>query len=379
MFEDRTYENIMAECLVNAPPDIDLRQGGIYFDAVASACLGLEKYYIDLRHSFNLCMVMSPECTGEYLDRKGWEYNVFRNPATPARYEYIWSGATQPNIGERFFSNGDGLYFILRQDENQSLYLEAETTGISCNNIFAGTPAVPKNNITGLKISQFGKLTEPGADVESDDNYRERIREKISGPAENGNRQHYKTWCESVPGVGRSRIIPLFAGENTVMAVIIDTEGLPASQSVIDRVQEYIDPMLLELTVEVGGEVVPIGDGLGDGVANIGAHFAAVPPKAVPLNIAFGAKLQDGFTIEQIKESAAEAMTKHLKNIALTNISRPETENTLLRLADVHYILYSLPGLRDYLDLTINGAASNIELSGKQIAVLGEVNVHAVV
>lgn len=377
MFEDRTYENIMAECLADAPPDIDLRQGGIYFDAVASACLGLEKYYVDLRHSFNLCMVMSPECTGEYLDRKGWEYNVFRNPATPARYEYIWSGANQPNIGERFFS--EGLYFILRQDEKQLLYLEAETTGISCNNIFAGTPAVPMNNITGLNISQFGKLAEPGSDIESDDSYRERIREKIAGPAENGNRQHYKTWCESVPGVGRARIIPLFAGENTVMAVIIDTEGLPAAQSVIDRVQEYIDPMTLGHTVEVDGEIIPIGDGLGDGVANIGAHFAAVPPVTVPLNIAFGAKLQAGFTIEQIKESASAAMTKHLKNIALTNILRPETEKTLLRLADVHYILYSLPGLRDYIDLTVNGSASNIELGRQQIAVLGEVTVRAAV
>jgi uncharacterized phage protein gp47/JayE len=48
------------------------------------------------------------------------------------------------------------------------------------------------NNIAGLAVSQFGVLIEPGADTESDDNYRERIREKISGPAENGNRQHYK-------------------------------------------------------------------------------------------------------------------------------------------------------------------------------------------
>ncbi|MCL1859028.1 MAG: baseplate J/gp47 family protein [Oscillospiraceae bacterium] len=284
MFEDRTYENIMAECLANAPPKIDLRQGGIFFDAVASACLGLEKYYVDLRHAFNLCIVMSPECVGEYLDRKGWEYKVFRNSATPARYEYHWEGTNIPAAGKRFFA--EELYFILKQNENRELYLEAEIPGILCNNILSGTPAVLMENLN-LDVSQFGSLIEPGTDIEGEESYRERIREKIAGPAENGNRQHYKTWCESIDGVGRARIIPLFAGENTVMGVIIGADGLPAASTLLERVQEYIDPMTLGLTVEVNNQTIPVGDGCGDGAANIGAHFAAVAPLPFDIDVSF--------------------------------------------------------------------------------------------
>ena len=161
--------------------------------------------------------------------------------------------------------------------------MEAETPGTASNNIEVGSKATPvSQNMPQPSTSTFGNLIEPGAETESDDNYRRRIMEKIAGPAENGNRQHYKTWAESIPGVGRARIIPLFAGPNTVMAVIIDTEGMPASQTVIDRVQEHIDPISDGLMVDIGedgkpverpaiadeGDIVKVGNGLGDGMAN---------------------------------------------------------------------------------------------------------------
>jgi uncharacterized phage protein gp47/JayE len=281
-------------------------------------------------------------------------------------------GAAAPAAGERFFT--DGLYFTLKQDEKQSLYLEAETFGTASNNIISGTPAVPMNNISGLAVSQFGVLIEPGADTESDDNYRERIREKISGPAENGNRQHYKTWCESVDGVGRARIIPLFAGENTVMAVIITPDGLPAADTLLERVQEYIDPITLGLTVEADGETIPVGDGLGDGQANIGAHFAAVAPEIVRVDISFAAELKTGVTPEQIKELAVPALAEYIRTLTLTT---PEKQNAVIRISAISAILYDLPGLTDYSGLTVNGETSNTELSVRQVGVLGEVTVSA--
>jgi hypothetical protein len=73
----------------------------------------------------------------------------------------------------------------------------------------------------------------------------------------------------------------LFAGENTVMGVIIGVDGLPAVQNIIDQVQEYIDPITLGISFVVDDETIAAGDGLGDGVANIGVHFAAVAPNAL--------------------------------------------------------------------------------------------------
>jgi uncharacterized phage protein gp47/JayE len=256
------------------------------------------------------------------------------------------------------------------------MYLESEVSGISANNVAAGTPAVPVNNISGLASSTFGELIEPGTEAEGDERFRDRIIEKIAGPAENGNRQHYKTWSESVEGVGRAKIIPLFAGANTVMGVIIGADGLPAAQTVVERVQEYIDPITLGTTVEDNGDTVYVGDGLGDGVANIGAHYLAVAPDGFTIDVSFVAEFNQGTTIEQIRERATTAITEHLKDLALNT---PERQAVIVRVSAITQILYSIQGLIDYSNLSLNGENSNVELNNRQVPIVGEVSVNAVI
>lgn len=372
MFEDKTYESIMADCLAAAPEGIDLRQGGIFYDAVASAAFKLAQFYADLSTAFDLVFLAT--AVDEYLDRKGSEYGVTRLPAVAATYEYVWEGRSQPVAGSRFFA--DDKFFVLREDEDSTLYLEAEVAGAESGTILSGTAAVPVENIAGLEVSAFGDIIIPGSDAESDDDYRERIQEKIAGPAENGNRQHYKTWCESIAGVGRARIIPLFAGENTVMGVITGTDGTPAAAAVVSQVQEYVDPITLGGTVTVDGETIPIGDGLGDGVANIGAHFAAVAATGVSINVSFSAELKSGATVTQIKEEAVTAITAYLKDLALNT---PEKETVIVRLSSIGSLIHTLSGLLDYASLKLNGDTANIEISDRQVAVLGEVTVSEIV
>lgn len=370
MFEDRTFESIMAEVLADAPTGVDTRKNSIYYDAAAGICLKIAQYYADLSTVFDLVFLTT--AVDEYLDRKGEEVGLTRNDATYARYEFIYEGS-RPSAGERFFTNGQ--YFML-VSEAGTLYLDAEDAGTDGNDIFSGTAAVPVNNIGGLVSASFGELIEPGVDIESDDDYRQRIREKLAGPAENGNRQHYKTWCEEVDGVGRARIIPLFAGENTVMGVIIGVDGAPAADTVVERVQEYVDPVTLGHEVEYKGEKIPIGDGLGDGVANIGAHFAARSATALPIAVSFSVELSSGATIEETHEQATEAITAHLKDIALNT---PESEDVIVRVSTIGALLYALPSIIDYSDLMLNGEASNIEVSDTEVAILEEVEVDATV
>lgn len=370
MFEDRTYEKIMEETLAEAPPGVDIRQGSIFYDAVAGVCFKIASYYADLSSAIDLVFLTT--AVDEYLDDKGAEYGIYRNPATSAVYEFV-CGGTEPRTGERFFTEGE--YFLLRRI-NGVLCLEAESTGSGTNYVAEGTPAVPVNNIVGLSAASFGPLVEPGVDVEGDEDYRQRIREKIAGPAENGNRQHYKTWCEEVPGVGRARIIPLFAGENSVMGVITGADGAPAVQAVVERVQEYIDPITLGGTVEYGGRTLPIGDGLGNGTANIGAHFAAVAAEKLSVAVSFSALVASGYTAEQAREAATAAITDHLKDLALNT---PDSEHVVVRISTIGALLTALPEFLDYSALTFNGAATNIEVSDTQVAVLEEVTLHEIV
>ena len=212
MFEDYTYERLLEDVLNSAPEGIDTRQGSIFYDAVSGILLKVAKLYTDLDLVVEMTTVAT--ATDEALDTKAAEYGITRLAATRAKYRAIFDGTT-PEVGERFYY--DLSYFVLRQDENTGVYyFEAEVAGESGNNIYAGTPAVPVNNIEGLISATFGEIYENGSDAEDDESLRNRVFEKIFGPAENGNKQHYKTWCESIDGVGRARIVPLWNGENTV-------------------------------------------------------------------------------------------------------------------------------------------------------------------
>lgn len=204
MFEAQTYDKVLEEILSRAPDGIDLRQGSIFYDAVAGIAFKIAKYYADLEQVFEMVFLVT--ATGDYLTLKAEEYAVYRQAAATAKYRIKYDGEL-PELGTRFFCSGQ--YFVLAQDDALGIYIEAEKAGTEANDIPAGTSVVPTDTQRSLTACSIVEELEPGADDEDDESLRKRVQEKIAGPAENGNQQHYKTWCESISGVGRARIVPL--------------------------------------------------------------------------------------------------------------------------------------------------------------------------
>lgn len=368
MFEDYTYERLLEDVLANAPEGIDTRQGSIFYDAVSGVLIKVAKLYTDLDLVVELSRLTTT--TGDALDAKAGEYGITRLAATRAKYLAEFEGVT-PEPGERFYY--DGAYFVLRQEEETGLlYFEAEAAGEAGNDIYAGTPAVPVNNIEGLISATFGAIYENGSDAEGDEALRNRVIEKIAGPAENGNKQHYKTWCESIDGVGRARIFPLWLGENTVKAVLIDTTGKPCGEAKVQEVQEYIDPADKGMTATVNGKTYTIGDGLGNGVANIGAHFTAVAATALEIEVTFGAELASGATQEAVQQEAAGAIERYLRELVL---GADDEAVITVRVSAIGAILSGLKSLVDYTDLRLNGSTKNIIPGEDDVPVLGEVRI----
>lgn len=369
MFEDKTYENLLQDVLDNAPNDIDKRQGSIFYDAVSGVLLKIAKLYTDIELISKMTTLAT--AAGEALDAKASEYGITRLAATKAKYYAVFEGAA-PENGQRFFH--DGNYFRALNIKNVICF-EAEIPGEGQNNIIPGTPAVPVDNIDQLTYSAFGEIYENGADQEEDENLRKRIIEKLAGPAENGNIQHYKTWCESIDGVGRARIFPLWNGANTVKAVLIDTVGKPLGNAKLAEVQQLIDPADKGLTAVVDGIEYVVGDGLGNGTANIGAHFTAVSAVPFYVNIDFYAEIASGSTAGSIEKEAAEEIENHLKELILSN---DENVDIVIRLSAIGAILSRLKGLSDYSGLTLNGNAKNLTVGQDSVPVLQEVNVNEI-
>lgn len=352
MFEDRTFENILAEMLAMAPEGTDTRQGSVFYDHVAPAAFKIAKLYSDLSITIELTSIDTAE--GIYLDEKCKEHGIERIPATANVRNATFVGA-EVTANQRFFASNQ--YFITQYDDEGNIVVVAETPGEAPNSIPAGTALVPVVTIPGLTEATLGETITPGSEEESDDNLRRRLQEKIAGPAANGNKQHYKTWCEEVAGVKLARIDPLWAGPNTVRGILIDNEGLPVSQGVVDEVQNYIDPG---------------STGLGEGVANIGAIFTAVAAEEYIINVSFSAQLDAGVSVESVIQEATEEIKAYLKEISLAN---QENTSTLVRLSAIANVIYSLSGVIDYTDLTINDGTANISVPYTAVPVLGVVSV----
>lgn len=142
-----------------------------------------------------------------------------------------------------------------------------------------------------------------------------------------------------------------------VKGVLIDTEGGPASEAVVQRVQEYIDPG---------------GTGLGEGQANIGAHFTATSATAKRVNISFSVTLAKGGDLASVRSAAQTALKAQIKSI---NLTTDDSETPTLRISTVGNTIYGLLGVLDYANLRFNGQTANVEAGKEEVFVLGEVTV----
>lgn len=378
MYEERTFEWCMKRALARVPDTVSKRPGDIVYDMLSPVCWEMAELYFAL--SIMQELVFLGTAKGEYLDAWGMQTGgLVRLPATHSRYAFAYEGAEPPE-GTRFFA--EMQYFVLlRDEETGELILESEATGRETTAILPGTPAIPAVTVRGLKRAAFGVLLSAGVDTEDDEHFRQRIREKLTGPAANGNIQHYKTWAESVPGVGRAKVIPLFAGENTVMVVLFDPDGRPVMQDVVDAVQEYIDPITKDLTVEVDGITYPSGDGNGCGAANIGAHLTTVSATPIEIRVEFTAVIEPGWSMHTAKQQAKEAIDGYFRSLALTNLDAAsiamDAIGTVVRVSAVGAALSACPALADYDRLLLNGSARNIEIGQTSAPVLTEVIANA--
>ena len=119
-------------------------------------------------------------------------------------------------------------------------------------------------------------------------------------------------------------------------AVLIDSSGRACSSAKIAEVQKYIDPATNGYTATVDGYTYTVGDGLGEGVANLGAHFTAVSAREIKIDVSFTADLASGFTPQEVRSQAQEAIAAYLKDLTLTTAA---ADDVVIRAARIGAII----------------------------------------
>ena len=235
--------------------------------------------------------------------------------------------------------------------------IEAVKVG-EIGNVGAGSITLMPVTIQGIKTVKNEKATFDGFEAENDDSLRERYYIAVRTPATSGNIYHYKQWAREIVGVGDCKVFPLWNGKNTVKVVIIDGNRQPASDELVKKVQDYIDPM---------GENGATW-GAGYGTAPIGAYCTI--KSATPKEITIDVKVvkESDVTLEDLKTRLEKNITEFLKEVAFQKdyVSYSLVADTVLKTT----------GVAEWVELTLNGGTNNVTLEVEEVAILKSVSVY---
>ena len=340
-------EYIHEKMLDVAPLNIDTSEGSMFHDHTFPVAMMLDEA-INFRLKHALAVAFVQFAFGDYLERHGEPIGVDRRPATPSHTLLEFRGKDGTIIDK------GTLVHTLGDDDDQEKVIYYRTDGVAV--IANGVAEVTATSIDTGKETVVGphkliatevkgvQVTNPepsrgGFDEEDDDSYRLRIIERNQNKSSSGTIADYKRWAKEVEGVGDYPIVkPLHDGPGTVLVLITDTDGKAADEHLIQKVQDYIDP-------------VP---GKGEGEAPIGAHVTVGTVSVVPILIRVSIVVEQGFEDELVRKEVEQ----RIKEIA--------SETSTIVYTQIGAVIAKTPGVYDYHDLFINDSTANVILKEEE-------------
>lgn len=345
MNEIPTYEEILQRCLDRIPNTIDKRQGSIIYDALAPCCVELAQMYIELSAIYD--QVFIDTAVGEALDKLVEQNGVKRKDATYALRKGEFNMVVP--VDNRF-SDGENTYIVIENivGTNNSI-LRCEQAGVVGNSYYGSL--TPITYLQGLTRAELTDIIDMGDDVESDEDLRERYMESVTAPQFGGNVSDYQNKVKSLTGVGGCKVVPIWNGGGTVKLIITNSQGGVPTSSLVDDVQEAVDPNQ---------------DQQGLGIAPIG-HIVTVEG-AVARNITVSATftLESGVDPTDIQDSVNNIVDNYFKSLS-TNWDKED--NLIARISQLETRLLGVAGVLDITNTKMNNSSSNLSLESNEIPV----------
>lgn len=362
----QTYANLRAAMLEQVPDTYDLRDTAPIPTAISPAAYALEGFYLILNQVQQQAFVQT--ASGQALDYLSVLGGISRYPASAAVRLGVFD-ADVP-IGARFSTiNGENsIDFTVTAQATTGNYqyqLTADTPG-SIGNEYTG-PILPITPVQALTSAQITDILVPGADTETDADLRERLITALTDKPFGGNIASYRTEILAIDGVGAVQVYPTWNGGGTVKCSILGADFEPASAQLVENVQNAIDP--------------PPNQGLGLGLAPIGAQVTIVAPTSVTVNVGATLTLSPGYSIEQVQSLVEASISSYLLDVRknwgdLTNPGDVQY-NASVFVARVIAAIVSTEGVLNATAVTLNGGTSDLilEESGttQQVPTLGTV------
>lgn len=405
MFETNDFDTLLERMLSEVDDAMDKREGSVIYDATAPAAVELSNFYIALDMVMN--EVFAESASYYYLIKRASERGLLPREETKAiLLMKVLPIETPISLGDRF--NLDDLNYTVTSiiDANAGTYqVECETTGIVGNQqLGALLPVETENELNEMQSATLEEVLIPGEDEEDVETFRERYYASFDNEAFGGNKADYVEKVNEIDGIGGckpirawsggynpSKMIPTdevktwfesqskdTLGENiynwlstiynasinklltvggTVKLVIINSEFRKPSATLIQTVQEEIDP------TNTTGE--------GDGVAPIGHVVNVIGVNEIPINVTLlSVEYETGYSFDVLKDAIETTIENYLLDLRQSWASN---DNLIVRTSQLEAQLLLMSGIVDIQGILLNGQEGNITLDGDSIPIRGDV------
>ena len=350
--KNQDAETIHRRMMARLPPDIDDTEGGFPWDFTKPTAL--EKAELLQFHLVETLKIMFPEWSyGEYLDLHAKRVALERRAAgyayaeleiegiagtvIPAGFAFaVPSVNSQPAIEFRTMEAAE-----IAEDGKAAVGVLAVLPGTS-GNVPADAIVLMVSPMRGITAIKNPEKASGGTEEESDDSLRARIMEIEQGLDTGfvGCDADYIRWSKEVPGVGTSFVIANWdpAVKNSVKLVVLDSNGEPANDHILELVYNHIMSPEDRLNRK----------------APIGAILTVVAPTMKGIAYSFSASLVDGYDAATVADSISKAIQQYY--------IKAKSEG-LVQYIHIHAIITQAPGIYDFTRLTMNGGIENIAIA----------------
>lgn len=359
--ENNSAEEIHQRMMNNLPEDIDDMPGGFPYDFTMPAAQ--EKDEFINYHLERASMIAFPQYAwDEWLDLHGRQVHLERHQPERAYGKVKVMGKTGTVIAEGTIfctpemEAGPSIEFISQEAAEIG---EDGTVIIPISAVESGTRSNVAANTVVLMAKPDKRVTEVtnpepirgGTERESNDDFYDRIAaEYASSKTFLGNDSDFIRWAKEA-GAGDCIVIPATDGPGTVRLVLVDGNGQPANEKLVQDVYNHIvAPQDRKL------RLLPVAC----------AELICVSATTIKVDFTITGLLYDESTdIEQIKtdfSTAIKAVYASAKQLGI------------LRYNDVRPIINGIAGVTDFEVFLMNGDVKNMNLGNEDYPETGVLN-----
>ncbi len=398
MYENVTYESILERMLERVSDKFDKREGSVIWDTHSPTAIEFQILYLELDNIIK--ETYGATASREFLILRCMERGITPYEATKTVLKGNFTPLSVDVINHRF-SIGSTNFKVTEKIADGEYKVECETAGIIGNQQL-GT-MIPIDYIENLETAELTEILIPGKDEEDTEDLRKRYFNSFNEKAFGGNVQDYLEKTNSIPGVGSTKVTRVWNSDicpadmipstkvkqwynntvetldeevslwltsvynaflekkltsgGTVLLTILNSEFGVASKTLIETVQNTIDPN--------------IKTGEGYGLAPIGHVVNVKSADEVDISVKTTITFDTGFGWNNLKNLINTAVSEYLLELRKV---WADSDCLTVRISQIERKLLDIKGIIDVENTKINKISGNLILGKYEIPVFKEVS-----